>query len=398
MLSQNTLAVLKALTRLALIREQDIRLYGAPRENSKHNKFISDLLLNAPSDLIEAIQLHRVAIILAGDTLIQKLFSDLNLSLSEIVRNETLAALALTGLTHEISALFELNSIPMMVLKGIPLSLQTTQTVTARGRGDLDLWVKPRDLHAAINLLESEGFHLAKGFSCVADSTFQGLYSRFVSIEISLMRIRGHHIQFIDLHWHPSHIKGVLPSFRTTWEQRDYVYVNGQKIATLPIKLAFVHSCFHANHDYWRSLRQLVDVIRLGMLLPSHDILELSQCRSVSKTCCVAAELIEESIFNLISARVPLARTSFARKEARRAQSFVSKYSAETKWIFRRIRSAFRELDYYHHPAQFFSHLFFNFVTPPALMNSKTGRYHSLLEIILYRWNLFRRYMYDSEE
>ena len=72
--------------------------------------------------------------------------------LKEIARNEALAALALTGLTHEISALFEMNGIPMMVLKGIPLSLQTTQTVTARGRGDLDLWVRPRDLDAAINL------------------------------------------------------------------------------------------------------------------------------------------------------------------------------------------------------------------------------------------------------
>jgi hypothetical protein len=398
MLNQNTLEAVKDLARLALSREQEIRLYGAPHGNSKHSKFISDLFLNAPSDLMEAVQLHRLAIFLAGDSLIEKLFCDLNLPLKEIARNETLAALALTGLTHEISALFEMNGIPMMVLKGIPLSLQTTQTVTARGRGDLDLWVRPRDLSAAINLLESVGFRLTRGFSCFADSTFQGLYSRFVSIEISLMRIRGQHIQFIDLHWDPSHIRGVLPSFKTIWEQRDYVSVNGQKIATLPIKLAFVHSCCHANHDYWRSLRQLVDVIRLGMLLPSHDILDLSKCRPVSKTCCVAAELTEESVFNLISARVPLPRTVFARKEARRAQLFVSKDSEGKKWIFSRIRSALRVLNCHHHFAHFFSHLFFNFVTPAALMNSKTGRYRSLLEIILYRWNLFRRYMSNSEE
>ena len=398
MISDNTLEVLKALVRLALLREQDNMFYGALQKNSKYKNLISELLCNPPDDLMEAIQLHRVATILEGDSLIKQLFHDLRLPLKELAIHETFAALALASLTREMSALFESKGLPMLVLKGIPLSLQTTCTLTARGRGDLDLWVRSRDLADAINLLKTEGFRLAKGFSCVADSTFQGLYSRFVSIEISLMRTRGRHIQFIDLHWHPSHTRGVLPSFKTIWEQREYVSVNGQSIATLPKKLAFVHYCCHANHDYWRSLRQLVDVVRLGMILPRSDILELSKSRPVSKTCCVAAELTEKSVFNFIYSSISVARASNARREAKMAQLFLIKNSSEQKWIFSRIQSALRVLNCHHHPAHFFSHLLFNFVTPPALMDSKSGRYRPLHQIILYRWNLFRKYMNHSED
>ena len=278
------------------------------------------------------------------------------------------------------------------------MSLQTTQTLTARGRGDLDLWVRPRDVGEAINLLEDEGFHLAEGFSCVADSTCQGLYSRFVKIEISLMRTRGRHSQFIDLHWHPSHIRGVLPSFDIVWENRENVFVNGQEIATLPLNLAFVHSCCHANDDYFRSLRGLVDVLRLGMILSTHNVLDLSKCRPVSKTCCVAAELTEESVFNLIASRKPAAQIRNARMEAKMAQLSVTKNFLKEKRISSLIRGALRTLNCHYHPAHFFSHLFLKFVTPSALMDSKSGLYRSLLEIILYRWSLFRGYMSNSEE
>ena len=67
MISDNTLEVLKALVRLALLREQDIMFYGALQKNSKYKKLISELLCNPPDDLMEAIQLHRVATILEGE-------------------------------------------------------------------------------------------------------------------------------------------------------------------------------------------------------------------------------------------------------------------------------------------------------------------------------------------
>jgi hypothetical protein len=393
MISQNTLEALKALIRLALRREQDIRLYGVQEENFKDKKLIADLLCNPPNDLIEAVRLHRVATMLEGDVLIKQLFYALKLPLKEAAIHETYAALALASFTREIAALFKIKGMPMMVLKGIPLSLQTTQTLTARGRGDLDLWVRPRDVGEAINLLEDEGFHLTEGFSCVADSTFQGLYSRFVKIEISLMRTRGRHSQFIDLHWHPSHIRGVLPSFDTVWENREIIFVNGQEIATLPLSLAFVHSCCHANDDYCRSLRGLVDVLRLGMILSTHVVLELSKCRPVFKTCCVAAELTEGSVFNLIATRKSAAQICNARMEAKMAQLSVIRNFVKEKRISSLIRGALRTLNCHYHPAHFFSHLFLRFVTPSALMDSKSGLYRPLHQVILYRWNLFRQYI-----
>ena len=52
MISLYTLEVLKVLVRLALHREQDIRLYGVPEENFKDKKLVVDLLCNPPNDLM----------------------------------------------------------------------------------------------------------------------------------------------------------------------------------------------------------------------------------------------------------------------------------------------------------------------------------------------------------
>ena len=61
------------------------------------------------------------------------------------------------------AALFELAGIPMLVIKGIPLALQTTGSLIARGRGDLDLLVDTKRLPAVVALLESAGFSRCPG-------------------------------------------------------------------------------------------------------------------------------------------------------------------------------------------------------------------------------------------
>ena len=116
-------------------------------------------------------------------------------------------ALALASLTRQMAVLFAEAGIPLLVIKGVLLALQTTGSPTARGRGDCDLFVDPSKVGEAIALLQSQGFAFSDGITCVGEDSLRGRYSRFLSIEISLNRFVGDRCQWIDLHWHASKVR-----------------------------------------------------------------------------------------------------------------------------------------------------------------------------------------------
>ena len=100
--------------------------------------------------------------------------------------------------------------------------------------------MKSNQVGEVIALLKHQGFQLTAGASCVGDTNFHGSYSGFVCIEISMFRNQGQQTQFIDLHWHPSHNRGIFPPFDAVWNQRETFYINEQQIFTLPLNLSFL--------------------------------------------------------------------------------------------------------------------------------------------------------------
>jgi hypothetical protein len=215
-------------------------------------------------ELLAAIRRHRLEVLLHGDPLVSELLPELAGPLKTFARSETMAAMALASLTREMAGLFEQAEIPMLVIKGVPLSLQTTGSLTARGRGDLDLLVDPRHVGEAIELLEREGFVLTNGASCVGAKGWRGRYSRFASIEISLHRKKGQRTEWIDLHWHAASVRGVLPAFSELLAYKQPILINTQIINTLSLNHAFLHACCHAAADRWMFLRNLADIHRLS--------------------------------------------------------------------------------------------------------------------------------------
>ena len=240
-------------------------------------------------ELLASIRRHRLETLLAADPLVLQLIPQLDDRLKVLARKEHMAALALASLTREMAALFERAGIPMLVIKGVPLALQTTGLLTARGRGDCDLFVDPTDLGEAITLLKTVGFVLCetKGARGIGSDGIHGHYSRFVSMEISLKRDVGGKGQWIDLHWHVTHARGVLPGFQILWKRLDELSINGQTIFTLNRSDTLLHSCCHAAIDRWMTIRSLIDIERLMRDFSEAELHQLKQKRLVRKSFAV---------------------------------------------------------------------------------------------------------------
>jgi hypothetical protein len=218
---------------------------------------------------------------------------ELQAALQVLARRETMAALALTGLTREMASLFEQAAMPMLVIKGIPLALQTTGSLTARGRGDLDLLVDPRRLPEAVALLEGSGFRRLPGYLPRDLDSFWARYGRWAGYELSMVREAKGAPQWIDLHWALSNVRGPLPSFQQSWRCRELLTFNGQSVATLSREHAFRHACAHAAKDQWMCLRNLIDIERLGRQLGSSALISMGREATVRWSSAVTHSVVE---------------------------------------------------------------------------------------------------------
>lgn len=287
MLAPTALETTKCLVRLILQRERSGNK-DAPASREQVPAELNRQLEAVPRKaLLNSIRRHRLECLLHGEPLVAQLVPDLAPTIQALARQEAMAALALASLTREIARLFQQADIPMLVIKGIPLALQTTGSLIARGRGDLDLLVEPRQLPAAVALLESAGFSRCLGqFPRHLDSLW-GRYSRWASYEFSLNRGTRGGVQWIDLHWALSNVRAPLPAFDLSWGRGEQIDLNGQSVMTLNRIDAFQHACAHAARDQWMCLRNLIDIDRLANQLEDLNLTKLHKQPFVRWSCAV---------------------------------------------------------------------------------------------------------------
>ena len=391
-ISNETLKAVRALAAWVLQRERATKSGSAPPPAPEALCQQLDAL-PAPT-LLQGIQRHRLESLLHADPAVGDLLPDLQGALQRAARREFLAALALAGLTREMSVLFAEAGIPLLVIKGIPLALQTTGSLTARGRGDCDLFVDPAQLGEAIALLQSVGFGLIYGATCVGDDSMRGRYSRFVSIEISLHRDVHNHRQLIDLHWHATWARGVLPRFQELWQRGEVLHINGQPVRTLSQRDAMVQACCHATTDRWMALRNLVDIDRLERALPSAHQVDLSRLRPVRKSLQVIADAFEEN-----RASWSVGRAHAVRLKAEVAQQRPWRSMGDGGWTKpNRLRYFAHMLNLSHHPVHVCSMLLQQLMPPGDLVDQQTGEVRSLWQAMLWRAEkLWRRLEAQAE-
>jgi len=287
-LTPAALEAIKGLVRLALQREREGNQHDPVGGGPIPAELRRELDAVPTEELLVAIRRHRLECLMHGDPIVARLLPELAPRLQALARQEAMAALALASLTREMASLFEQARIPMLVIKGIPLALQTTGRLTSRGRGDLDLLVSPQRLPEAVALLESAGFTRCPGQFPLQLNSVWGHYSRWAGYQFSLVRRVPLSIQWIDLHWALSHVRGPLPSFGEAWQCREQIDLNGQCVTTLGRIHAFHHTCAHAAKDQWMCLRNLIDIDRLAHQLQDCDLSKLHNQPSVRWSCAVS--------------------------------------------------------------------------------------------------------------
>ncbi len=313
-LTPAALEATKALVRLLLQREREGNLEAPAGLRQQLDAVPKEALL-------ASIRRHRLEGLLRRDPLVARLLPELQAALQVLARQDAMAALALTGLTREMAALFEQAAMPMLVIKGIPLALQTTGSLTARGRGDLDLLVDPRQLPAAVALLESAGFSRCPGQFPRQLGSVWGRYSRWAGYEFSLARQGPAGLQWIDLHWALSNVRAPLPSFALAWQESEQLDLNGQIVVTLSRLHAFRHACAHAAKDDWMCLRNLIDIDRLADQLKGCDLGRLRHQPTVRWSGAVThAVTANEALHHLNQGR-PSAGSARAMVRAAHAQA-----------------------------------------------------------------------------
>ena len=373
-----TLGTVRALTAWVLLRERATQSGShAPSAPEALRQQLAAIPLEM---LIQAIRRHRLESMLHADPAVSDLVPNLGDELLRAARSEAMAALGLASLTREMASLFAEAAIPLLVMKGIPLALQTTGSLTSRGRGDCDLFVDPSQVGEAIALLQSAGFVLSDGASCVGEDSFRGRYSRFVSIEISLHRDAGGRRQWIDLHWHAAHALGLLPGFQELWRRRETVYINDQLIWTFSQCDAFVHGCCHATSDRWMLLRNLVDLERLAIELPSTEMVRIQKQRLVRKSFAVLLDcgFLDDSVlrFSLLAS---VSTNSSVVRLARRTQLSVDRTS-ENLLIY-----GLRYLNMSWTPLNWLAKMLLMIAPPDVLIKRSNGKPLSFFRIVIAR-------------
>lgn len=348
-------------------------------------------------ELLAAIQRQRLVCVLQADPVLAERRPLLQPRLTQMARQEIRRALALVSLTRQIARLFDQAAIPMLVLKGIPLALQTTGSPVGRGGGDLDVWVDARQLPQAVALLHHSGFAVSGGASPHADASLFGRYSRWVDYELSLNRQQPHEREWIDLHWRLSCVNEGLPSFAEAYRDRQILLINQLPVATLNPTTAFVHACAHAAKDNWLYLRNLVDVERLARPLSVAQRQQLRRHKLVRWSSLVShAATAAPHLLPLCETLPPSARARLER-QAEHFQRLRARSLGPDGWtIGSRLRSAFHILALSKRPADWFPQLVRNLIPPADLIDVQTGTYRSIPHLVRWRCAKLSRRLSDT--
>lgn len=224
----------------------------------------------ADADLLEQVRRHRLAPLLApyADAL------GLSPGVSEALRDWRVRArphlLVQTLTTARLATELADRDVPVLVVKGAALAAQTTGRPDARGPGDVDLLVRPRDVAAVHDLLTGPGWSLQAPAGLRRDTwAWRHLVRWGNELSYAAGPAAAAGAVPVDLHWRLDLVPGVHPPFERLWERRASVDVGGTVVATLAPADALRHLAVHGELP--DLLSKHVDVRRLARLVDEPD-------------------------------------------------------------------------------------------------------------------------------
>lgn len=233
-----------------------------------------------------------------------------------LFRNTVTGALPVAHDAARASTALSTQGIDHLIVKGVPLALIAGKDVTARGPGDVDVWVRSNDLIRAEAALADAGWTRRVDARHLPLPTDGWRWRWFVHEmhEFPLARAGG---SDIDLHWRLSELADELSfDFDMALASAEHVTIAGVAVPTLSAVHALEHCAQHARKEGWPSLRNGLDIIWLTDVLDDEVIRALAdQSRNVRVALAVASHLAPDRarFVHLTSAEERLATQAWAR-------------------------------------------------------------------------------------
>lgn len=164
-----------------------------------------------------------------------------------------------------ISSLIELaqklkkESIPFMVLKGIPLSCQLYGDPCTRTPNDIDIWVHPRHLVSAYAVCQELPYQRYLPHSPIRPE--QWPYLIHAKKDFSFTHITQKHI--LELHHRLADAENIFPlRFEQAYQQSQIISLSGEKFHILSQYDEFIYLCYHASRSMWTRLQWACDIAK----------------------------------------------------------------------------------------------------------------------------------------
>ena len=220
------------------------------------------------SDMLGQIRRHRLIGLLARHATALELPAELASSLHRAHQHEVGRGLAAVAATRRTSRALHDADIPHLVVKGVALAAVVTGDPTARGGGDIDIWVPAGSLPTVRSVLTSLGFHVrpSSGRPAPTERSRAWRPYLFAVHEQAWDRVgdTAFMSETVDAHWRLAHRQSVVGyEFPEALARSIAVPVVGSTVRTLCPSDALTHVVEHGRKEAFPTLRSLVDIVRL---------------------------------------------------------------------------------------------------------------------------------------
>jgi hypothetical protein len=217
--------------------------------------------------LLLAIDLHRVASPLAQHPELFEFAPETARGIRGMHLAASRDALGLMAQTSAACSLLTQVGLRSLVMKGVGMAAVQGRSPSARGSGDLDLWVHIDDVIPAIEYLATIGYQPEDpaAAALVGSASRRGRIYRWITPEITLLHKE---LKPIDLHFRLLRSTTHVPiDFDEAWESSVLIAGTDGDGRTLCAEHALRHAAAHATKDCWDTLRHVVDIVYLARMI-----------------------------------------------------------------------------------------------------------------------------------
>lgn len=215
-------------------------------------------------EAIRQIRRHRLTVLFAAHAGSLQLPDWVAGTLAVARRRQIGEGLIATAHTASLSSALQSAGVDHLVVKGVGLSTLLHDEPSARGVGDIDLWVRPESVGPTEAVLADLGWHRRPDLGRRADpgDGWRWTLYRFALHERAW---DGDSRPTVDIHWRLAHRQATLGyDFDEAFARSVAVPAIGPTVRTLCAADALTHMVEHARKEAFPTLRSLVDIVQLA--------------------------------------------------------------------------------------------------------------------------------------